>query len=121
MANKRNLKKQVRYICGDLAGECIMARDFIEGIDADKMNDVILRIAGLQVNSLKNASFSFDKTPKSYASLKEYHKAAHTYYNEAYKTFYAEFNKQVEEIVKAMNALLPKAQREINKTIASLD
>lgn len=121
MANKRNLKKQVRYICGELAGECIVARDFIEGIDAEKMNQVILSVADLQLKSLKNASFSFDKTPKSFATLKEYHKAERKYYHEAYKTYYTEFNKHVAEIVKSMNALLPKAQREINKKIATVE
>ena len=35
MANKRTLKKQIRYICGDCAAECAMACEIIPGVDCD--------------------------------------------------------------------------------------
>ena len=41
MANKRNLKKAVKAVCGNIAGECIIARNLIPGIDADKMNQIL--------------------------------------------------------------------------------
>ncbi len=119
MANKRNLKKQIRYICGELAVECILSRDYVEGIDTEKMNMLVCEIAELQENSLKNVSFSFDKTPREFESLKAYNKASGAYYRNAYKVFYQEFNKHVASVVKSMNALLPEAQREMNKKIAN--
>ena len=33
MGNKRLLKKQIKYACGDLAAECIIAINFVDGID----------------------------------------------------------------------------------------
>ncbi len=29
MANLRDLKKEVKYVCGDLAAECMIAESFI--------------------------------------------------------------------------------------------
>ena len=62
MANKRSLKKQIRYICGDLAGECIFAREIIPGIDHDKANGIIIDIAALQSEALAKTTFAFDKS-----------------------------------------------------------
>lgn len=118
MANKRNIKKEIKYICGDIAGECILAREFIEGIDAKKMNDIIIRIADLQTHALKNVSFSFDKSVKNFDSIKEYHKAKRQYNAQAYANFRENFNNSLSDIVKAMNGLLPNAQREENKKAA---
>lgn len=119
MANKRDLKKQIKYICGEIAVECILAREYVDGINAEKMNEIVFEIAELQQKSLKNATFSFDKTPKDFGNKKEYHHAANAYFKNAYKVFYAEFNKHIQAIVKQMNELLPAAQREINKKIAN--
>lgn len=52
MANKRELKKQIKYICGDVAMQCIITREFVEGVDAEKMNDLVFQTADLQSKSL---------------------------------------------------------------------
>lgn len=118
MANKRDLKKQIRYICGEVAFECIMTREFVEGVDPKVLNDLVIKIADLQQHSLKNATFSFDKAPRDFESKHDYHKAASAYFHNAYKVFYAEFNKQLQAIVTDLNEAIPAAQREINKKIA---
>lgn len=64
MANKRLLKKQIKYICGDIAGECIMSRYLIPGIDAEKMESIVLEVATLQAATLKRVTFDFDKCKK---------------------------------------------------------
>ena len=51
MANKRLLKKQIKYACGDIAAECIMAIHFVDGIDVKKMQDIVFEIASLQSSS----------------------------------------------------------------------
>ena len=119
MANKRDLKKQIKYICGEIALECIMTREYVEGVDPKKLNDLVIRTADLQQKSLKNATFAFDKTPSDFDSLKEYHKTSNAYFAKAYKTFYAEFNKSVQEIVDQLNKAIPESQRELNKKIAN--
>lgn len=118
MANKRSLKKEIRYICGDLAGECIIARTFIPGIDEKKMGELVVRIAELQAATLQRATFSFDKAKADFASVHEYNKARNIYNAKAFRSLTDEFNHQVDEIVKEMNKALPAAQKEANKKAA---
>lgn len=118
MANKRDLKKLIKYVCGELAGECIIARDLLPGIDFDKMNDVVFMIAELQATSLDRVNFGFDKAKKDFPIAKEYNKARKKYYATAYSTLKTDFNAQVDVIVKAMNAQLTEEQKETNKKIA---
>lgn len=115
MANKRILKKQIKYVCGDLAGECIMAIHFVEGIDIEQMQNIIFDIATLQTTSLKRVTFSFDKISSDYESRKEYSLARTKYFKQAYGALKLEFNNKVQEIVKAMNKQLPQAQKDANK------
>lgn len=119
MANKRNLKKQIRYICGSVAGECLIAREFINGIEPGKMNDVILHAAELQSSAIQKVSVAFDKTPRDFNSTREYHAAKRAYYAKAYAKLREEFNNSIQQIVKEMNGLLPAAQREANKQAAA--
>ncbi len=107
MANKRDLKKQIRYICGDLAAECSFAAEFIDGIDKAKINDTIVKIAALQTEALSKATFGFDKTPADFESKAAYRKALHAYNAAAFGKLRNEFNSRVEEIVKDMNSALP--------------
>jgi len=115
MANKRNLKKQVRYICGDLATECLIAAEYVKDIDKEKMRDIVARIAVLQENALKNISFSFDKVPSDFTSLKDYNTARAKYFRQAFHAYHSKFNSRVMEIVKEMNAALPAEAKEANK------
>lgn len=115
MSNKRILKKQIKYACGDLAGECIYAIHFVEGIDVAKMQDVIFEIASLQTTTLKRATFSYDKISKEFVSRKEYLLARSKYNKVAYAKLRTNFKEKVLEIVKSMNSLLPQAQKDANK------
>lgn len=115
MANKRNLKKRILYVCGDLAGECILSSEYIPGIDIEKMYNIIPEIASLQVDTLKRVSFSYDKTVKDFGSKKEYNKAKRTYFANAYKKLNSDFLETVKKIVKKMNEAIPQAQKDANK------
>ena len=115
MANKRQLKKQIRYICGDHAGECILARQLMPNADKEKLNQAVVEIAELQEESLANATFAFDKAPRDFESLKEYNHAKHVYYHTAYEQLVKHFNDRVQDIVKLMNEAMPAAQKEANK------
>lgn len=119
MANKRSLKKQIRYICGDLAGECIFAREIIPDVDREKANEIIIEIAALQEDTLKKATFAFDKTACDFETRHEYRAARRAYFHSAYKTLTEGFNAKVETILKAMNGLLTKEQREAQKKAAA--
>ena len=115
MANKRILKKQIKYVCGDLAAECIIAANFIEGIDVEKMHSIVFDIASLQTDSLAKITFSFDKTKADFESSREYNMAKTKYNKLAYGTLKKEFNASVQSIVKSMNAQLPQSQKDANK------
>lgn len=115
MSNKRSLKKSIQIICGNLAGECCIAKLAIPGIETEKMNGIIYQIAELQQNALHRVSVQFPQSPSAFESVKEYHVARRKFYNEAFKSIRNEFNNHVQAIVKEMNALLPAEQKEANR------
>lgn len=108
MANKRSLKKQIRYICGDIAGESLLAKTLIPGVDKDAMAAVIIKAAELQTTALCRTNISFDKAPKDFENQADYRAARGKYYRQAFKKLSESFNNQVMEVVKDMNAAMPK-------------
>lgn len=114
MANKRDLKKEIKYVCGDIAAECLIAKNFIKGVDAKAMTDVVAKVADLQISALDHASFSFDKLPHDFATGSEYRKARRAYYKKAYNSLRTKFYDKVNELVKEMNAALPKEVKDNN-------
>ena len=120
MSNKRLLKKEIRNICGALAGECIIAKWAIDGIDAEKMNEIVYKIADLQETTVDRVSVAYDRTPSSFGyDMKAYNKARHEYYKAAFKALKNDFNKSVDEIIKEMNAALPAAAKEAKAAAAA--
>lgn len=115
MPNKRTLKKQIKYICGDLAAECMIATDYVPGVDRDAMFKCVAEIAALQTGALANSTFSFDKVPSDFATVAEYHKARRAYYKAAYTALREKFNDKINSIVKAMNAAVPQKVKDANK------
>ena len=115
MANKRNLKKAIKITCGNLAGECIMARNFVPDIDTKKMEEIIFNIADLQFVTIDNVTFSFDKNESAFENRHLYNKARKDYFRKGYHKLIADFNKGVADIVDQMNAALPEKQKEANK------
>lgn len=107
MANKRQLKKQVRYICGDVAAECAMAKYLIDGVNRETLNEALRHVAALQEQTLARVSSNFDKVPRDFESKKEYGKARHQFYTKAFTSLRADFNTRLQEIVKEMNSALP--------------
>lgn len=119
MANKRNLKKSIAYACADIAGECVFAQQNFEGIDLDKMDEVIVRVALLQDSAIKKVSVDFDKKPKDYKANKpEYRKTRKAYFKSVEKAIAKYVREEIEEVVKTMNSILPEEQKEANKQSA---
>lgn len=118
MANKRKLKKEIRYICGDLALETILTAEYIPGANISKLNELVAKIAALQEHALKLTSFTFDKSPREFENRAEYRKALAAYHTAAYAKFREDFNNQLSEIVKELNAAIPREQRDMCKELA---
>lgn len=110
MANKRNLKKNIKNICGDIAGEAIFTCYANENIDVAKMNDVIIALADLQEDSIVKVSVAYDKNVKSFdKDKKAYQKAKSAYYQSCYKALIAQFNDTLKQILADMNAIRKEA------------
>lgn len=107
MANKRQLKKHIQAVCGELAAEILITRHMFEGFDDNKVNDIVNEIAVLQETTLANCTFAFDKVCKDFASRHDYNLARSNYYRAAYRHLLSDFSKGVLDVVKKMNEALP--------------
>ncbi len=114
-SNKRLLKKEIRSICGALAGECVIAQITIPGISSEALNKIIYELAELQENAIKRISVSFPQSPSGFEKANEYKKARAKYFNAAFASLKKEFNNHIDTIIKEMNSALPQEQKEANK------
>ena len=115
MSSKRKLKKQIFFICNDLAFECLVARDLVPGFDFEKMTDLAYEAANLMTSTVRRIDVDFDRSRSSFDKPQEYNKAKKAYFKEAYTKLIEDFNAQVAALVKKMNAEMPAAVKEANK------
>ena len=111
MKSKRDLKKQIKYICGDLIGECMLIGEIVTEDKQDDVAQLIIDIAVLQESTLRNVTFAFDKSVRDFASVHEYHKARSAYYRAAYGALHEKFNASLNEYVHRMNDLAGLSQK----------
>ncbi|MFG6386422.1 MAG: hypothetical protein K1V80_08140 [Muribaculaceae bacterium] len=107
MPNKRQLKKRISYVCGDLAGDLILSSYYVKGIDRNQVNKILTEIAELQEDSRAKVSFGFDKARKSFENEQAYNRARRSYNKSAFLKLRKEFADRAIEIVKQMNELIP--------------
>lgn len=103
MKSKRNLKKQIKYICGDLVGEALLAGEVCACDKQDEVAQLIVDLAVLQENALASCSFAFDKSRRDFSSEAEYNKAKHAYNRAAFSALHDKFNARVAELVHKLN------------------
>ncbi len=115
MANKRELKKYVRNVCGALASEILLARAAFPEIERKDVHDIISDIATLQSSTITKASVCFDKKQSDFENCAEYNKERSKYYHIVFEKLADEFDTAVAAIVKKMNAALPETVRETIK------
>ena len=108
MASIRKTKKTIRYACGDIAAELLIASHAINDFDRTKTTDIIQDIAALQVNALSKCSFDFDKTPSDFENGKAYRTARNKYATAAFHKLDEEMKSRMQAIVDKMNAAMPK-------------
>ena len=79
MANKRQLKKYMKNMAANLAGETVFILNYYDGIDEAKANDVIDKIFNLLTEKINDVSVDFDKTCKdSFAGDRKAYRAMPT-------------------------------------------
>lgn len=105
MQSKRDLKKQIRYICGDLVGECLLIGEICPEDKQNELGQLIVDLAVLQENTLSHCNFSYDKTSRDFATPAEYRRAKSAYYRSAYAALHQKFNARLSELVHKMNQI----------------
>ena len=85
MANKRNLKKEINAIASALVGEYILTREFVPGVNAEKANNILVKIKELRDEFLARVGANGGKDRKQ---VKAY-----------YKHLKSDFNAKVDEIL----------------------
>lgn len=115
MANKRDLKKVINNVCADIATECLIAAKYVKGVEPEKMDEIVGKLADLQAGALSSISFAFDKVPSEFENMREYNKAKSAYFRKAYNSLREKFSARIHEIVKEMNATLPAEVKDANK------
>jgi len=113
MANKRQLKKRISRVCGDLAADLLLASYLFDGVDREKVSNIINEIASLQEDSLAKASFSFDKVVRDYDTRSDYRTARRIYNAKAFAQLRKEFGERAMAIVKLMNEAVPADVRKM--------
>ncbi len=111
MASRRQLKKKISYVCGELAAEILLASHMLENVDRATVNKIVSEIAALQVNSRALVTVAFDKVPRDFDDRQAYNKARYTYYKQAFASLHKEFSEKVLVLVKDMNAAVPAEER----------
>ena len=117
MANKRQLKKRISYVCGEIASEILLAYYIVKDIDRATVDKIVCDVAELQAETIAHASFSFDKTAKDFTDRKAYNTARAKYNAQAFAKLRKEFSEKAEAIIKEMNAAVPASGRELLKKL----
>ena len=97
------------YVGGTLSGERrkaanVTGRDLVT-LDLDS---IIVDVALLQEEAVNRVTVAFDRAPKDFENRKAYNKARRAYYKEVEKAISNYMHEETENIVKRMNALMPK-------------
>ncbi|MDE6287135.1 MAG: hypothetical protein K2L99_09115, partial [Muribaculaceae bacterium] len=90
----------------------------IEGFDEARVNELVGRIAALQVNGLSHCTFAFDKTPADFASPRAFNAARRAYNRAAFNKLAEDTRAEVNAILKEMNSMLPQSVRDAVKAQA---
>lgn len=88
MASRRQLKKNVNYIAGELFTECLINSTFVPGTDKAKADELMGEILCMQAEYLSRLSHTQPGNVKGF-----------------YKKFREDFNAKVNEIIDAIGNL----------------
>ncbi|NCC09728.1 MAG: hypothetical protein EOM31_04350 [Bacteroidia bacterium] len=88
MANRRDLKKNVNYIAGELFQECLVQSMFIPGIDKTKLDELMSSVLVMQDEFISRINHTEPGNVKKF-----------------YKKFYIDFDQKVNEIIEAIEKL----------------
>lgn len=88
MASRRELKKNVNYIAGELFSECLVNSMFVPGTDKEKADKLMGEVLAMQDEFISRISHTEPGNVKGF-----------------YKKFRSDFNAKVNEIIDAIAKL----------------
>ncbi len=88
MANRRDLKKNINYICSELFAECVAMMHYNLNVKQEDVDNIMARILWTQDEFISRISHTEPGNVKGF-----------------YKKLRADFNAQVEEIVNSISQL----------------
>lgn len=88
MASRKNLKKNINYIAGELFTECMVNSLFVPGTDKKKADELLGEILAMQDEFISRISHTEPGNVKGF-----------------YKKFRSDFDAKVDEIIDAMGKL----------------
>ena len=88
MASRRELKKNVNYIAGELFMECLVNSLYVPGTDKAKADELMGKILSMQDEFISRISHTEPGNVKGY-----------------YKKFRSDFNAKVDEVIEAIGKL----------------
>lgn len=88
MASRRQLKKNVNYIAGELFAECLINSLFVPGTDKAKADEIMGKVLTMQDEFISRISHTEPGSVKSF-----------------YKKFRTEFNAQIDNLISEIGAL----------------
>lgn len=115
MANKREFKKFVEAVGGNVVSEMMTSYYNDKDADKEKIEHAIGRVLGATGAAKSNANVYFDRGVKSYADSREYTKAKAAFFKALFKKISGDFNREVNDAVKEFNAALPEDVKKSNK------
>lgn len=102
MTNKRQIKKYVDRIGQDIAGILLPGAVYTKIITEEKANEILEKLSELKTQTFSRLNIAFDKSPKSFDSVRAYNTARRAYYKEAYNKAIKDFETQVDALIAAI-------------------
>ncbi|MCQ2084211.1 MAG: hypothetical protein MJY58_06950 [Bacteroidaceae bacterium] len=88
MASRRNLKKDVSYIIGDLFTECLVYKELVPGTDKAAADDLMMDLLEMDTEFITRISHTQPGEAKQY-----------------YRTYLKDFNEAVSNVAAKLNSL----------------
>lgn len=88
MASRKELKKNINYIAGELFAECLVHSLYVPGTDKQKADELMAEILNMQDEFISRISHTEPGNVKGF-----------------YKKLHSDFNAKVDEIIDAMDKL----------------
>ena len=88
MASRRNLKKEVNYVIGDIFTECLIYKELIPGTDKSAADDIMIELLKIDTEFITRISHTQPGEARQY-----------------YRTYCNDFNEALKGIAAKLNSL----------------